>query len=227
MGDEGFAGRRARRRRLVPGAAAWAAALLLTSCGSGDDAAAALDRKQVASVLPDAGAVPGWRMYMKPEAQKPVPEYPPQVCMATTKEKRKAACDTVTFWGFSAFVRKPDATTLNFWVLAYEDEKAADAAYDTLIGWYGGDRVGLDARKVDLGDIGDEREANRAAVGTMGGPATIAQIRVGTTVLGISTGTQGKAAVPDERIEEFAAVFAERARQAQSGKKPSAKLSGH
>jgi hypothetical protein len=226
MGGKGFAGIRGSRGSQVL-LAAGAAALLLAGCGGGGDTeAAALDRKQVASVLPDAKAVPGWRNYMKPEAQKPIPEYPPPVCMATTKEKRKAACDTITSWGTSAFVRKQDATTLNFWIFAYEDEKTADAAYDVLIGWYGGDRVGQGARKVELGDIGDDREANRAAVGTMGGPATIAQIRVGTTVLGISTGTQNKATVPDEQVEEFAAVFAERAQQAQSGEKPSAKLSG-
>ncbi|MDK0520705.1 hypothetical protein [Streptomyces sp. ML-6] len=207
--------------------AAGAALLLLAGCGSGDDAeAAALDRKQVASVLPDAKAVPGWRNYMKPEAQKPVADFPPPVCTADTKEKRKTACAPVTSWGTSAFVRKPDGTTLNFWVLAYEDEKTAAAAHDVLIEWYGGDRVGMDARKVDLGDIGDDREANRAAVGTLGGPATIAQLRVGTTVLGISTGTPGKKTVPDERVQAFATMFAERAQQAQNGEKPSAKVSG-
>ncbi|MFF3390868.1 hypothetical protein ACFYW1_08045 [Streptomyces sp. NPDC002669] len=206
---------------------AGAALLLLAGCGGGDGGAAALDRKQVASVLPDAKAVPGWRMYVKPDAQKPVAGFPPSVCMAATKKKRKTACDTVTSWGASAFVRQPDVTTLNFWVLAYKDEETADAAYDVLIEWYGGDRVGRGARKVDLGDIGDDREANRAAVGTMGGPATIAQVRVGTTVLGISTGTQGRTAVPDEQVEAFAAVIAERAKQAQSGEKPSAKVSGN
>ncbi|GGV80679.1 hypothetical protein GCM10015535_19200 [Streptomyces gelaticus] len=70
------------------------------------------------------------------------------------------------------------------------------------------------------------REANRAPVGTMGGPATIVQIRVGTTVLGISTGTQGKSAVPDKEVEAFAAMFAERAQRAQNGEKPSAALPG-
>ncbi|MFJ2894130.1 hypothetical protein ACIO87_04500 [Streptomyces sp. NPDC087218] len=227
MGGKGFAGVRGARgsRGLL---AAGAALLLLAGCGGGDGgAAAALDRKQVASVLPDAKAVPGWRMYVKPDAQKPVAGFPPSVCMAATKKKRKTACDTVTSWGASAFVRQPDVTTLNFWVLAYKDEETADAAYDVLIEWYGGDRVGRGARKVDLGDIGEDREANRAAVGTMGGPATIAQVRVGTTVLGISTGTQGRTAVPDEQVEAFAAVIAERAKQAQSGEKPSAKVSGN
>ncbi|MFF4080137.1 hypothetical protein ACFYZN_12090 [Streptomyces sp. NPDC001777] len=226
MGGKGFANIRGARgsRGLL---AAGAALLLLAGCGGGDGGAVALDRKQVASVLPDAKAVPGWRMYVKPDAQKPVAGFPPSVCMAATKKKRKTACDTVTSWGASAFVRQPDVTTLNFWVLAYKDEETADAAYDVLIEWYGGDRVGRGARKVDLGDIGEDREANRAAVGTMGGPATIAQVRVGTTVLGISTGTQGRTAVPDEQVKAFAAVIAERAKQAQSGEKPSAKVSGN
>lgn len=200
--------------------------LLLAGCGGGDATAAALDKGQVASVLPDAKAVPGWRNHLKPEAQKPVPEYPPSVCVARTKEQRKTACDPVTSWGTSAFVRKADGTSLNFWTLAYEDEKTAEAAYDVLAEWYGGDRVGVGAEQVDLGGTGAEREANRAAVGTMGGPATIAQIRVGTTVLGVSTGTPGKSAVADKEVKAFAAMFAERAQQAQNGEKPSATIPG-
>ncbi|MGW2083956.1 hypothetical protein [Streptomyces sp. NPDC001880] len=224
MGGKGFVG--TRSQGLL---AAGAAVLLLAGCGGGgeDARAAALDNGQVASVLPDAKAVPGWRNYMKPEAQKPVPEYPPSVCVARTKEQREKACDPITSWGTSAFVRKADMTTLNFWTLAYKDEKTADAAYDILAEWYGGDRVGRGAEQVDLGGAGAEREAHRAAVGTMGGPATIAQIRVGTTVLGISTGTQGKSAVPDKEVKAFAAMFAERAQQAQNGEKPSAALPGH
>ncbi|MGW7705004.1 hypothetical protein [Streptomyces sp. NPDC054771] len=225
MGDTGFVGTRGGRGVLVAGAAV----LLLAGCGSGGDeaGAAALGKGQVASVLPDAKAAPGWRLYMKPAALKPIPEYPPPVCVSRTKEQRETACRPATSWGSSAFVRKADRTTLNFWVLAYEDEKAADAAYDVLIKWYGGDRVGQHARKVDLGSTGAEREANRAAVGTMGGPGTIAQIRVGTTVLGISTGTDGTSAVPDQEVKAFATMFAERAQQAQNGEKPSAALPGH
>ncbi|MEE1773433.1 hypothetical protein PUR34_36035 [Streptomyces sp. JV185] len=224
MGGKGFAGTRATGQGFL---AAGVAVLLLAGCGGGDGAAAAeLDDGQVASVLPDAKAVPGWRNHMKPEAQKPVAEYPPSVCVARTKEQRKAACDPVTSWGVSAFSRKADMTTLNFWALAYKDERAADAAYDILADWYGGGRVGQDAEKVDLGSPGAEREANRAAVGTMGGPATIAQIRVGTTVLGISTGTTGRTVVPDKEVKAFAAMFAERAQQAQNGEKPSAAIPG-
>ncbi|MEL5956127.1 hypothetical protein AADR41_15380 [Streptomyces sp. CLV115] len=222
MGGRGFAGTRAGQGFLAAGAAA----VLLGGCGGGDATAAALDKGQVASVLPDAKAVPGWRNYVKPDAQKPVPGYPPSVCVARTKAQRKTACDPVTSWGASAFVRKADATTLNFWTLAYEDEKTAEAAYDVLAEWYGGDRVGVGAEQVDLGGTGAEREANRAAVGTMGGPATIAQIRVGTTVLGVSTGTQSRSAVADKEVKAFAAMFAERAQQAQNGEKPSATVPG-
>ncbi|MFJ2496231.1 hypothetical protein [Streptomyces sp. NPDC087539] len=226
MGDTGSVGTRGGRGAVVAGAAVL---LLLAGCGSGGDeaGAAALGKGQVASVLPDAKAAPGWRLYMKPAALKPMAEYPPPVCVSRTKEQRETACRPATFWGSSAFVRKADRTTLNFWVLAYEDEKAADAAYDVLIKWYGGDRVGQDARKVELGGTGAEREANRAAVGTMGGPGTIAQLRVGTTVLGISTGTEGTSAVPDQEVKAFATMFAERAQQAQNGEKPSASLPGH
>ncbi|MFJ6012295.1 hypothetical protein [Streptomyces sp. NPDC092952] len=225
FGGTGFGGTGFMGGRRGPGIlAAGTAVLLLAGCGGGggDAKATALDRKQVASVLPDAKAVPGWRNYMKPDAQEPVPDYPPSVCRVGPKDKREAACKEVAFWGTSSFAHEPDGTTLNFWALAYKDEKAADTAYDLLAGWYGGDRVGVGAKEVDLGGTGAEREANRAEVGAMGGPGTIAQVRVGTTVLGISTGTQGKTVIPDERVRAFAATFAERAQQAQDGDRPTA-----
>ncbi|MFJ6434422.1 hypothetical protein [Streptomyces sp. NPDC091416] len=216
-------------RACVRGAAAGAVLLLLAGCGSGDDgggAAKALGRAEVSSVLPDARAMPGWRTHLEPEAQEPVPEYPPSVCLAVDRKKRGIACDRITYWGVSAFVRKPDVTSLDYWVLAYPDEKTADAAYDAIVTYYGGDRVGVGAVPVDIGEPGEERESNRAGTGTMGGPATITQLRVGTTVLGISTGTQGRKAVPDREVKAFAAMFAERARQAQDGEKPSAAVAG-
>ncbi|MFI6962035.1 hypothetical protein [Streptomyces sp. NPDC050255] len=215
--------------RYIRGAAARAALLLLAGCGSGEDgggAAKALGKAEVSSVLPDAKAVPGWWSVLTPDAQEPNPEFPPSVCLSVNKKKRATACDHITYWGASAYARKPDGTSLNFWTLAYKDEKSADAAYDALAEYYGGDRVGVGAVPVDIGEPGDEREANRAEMGTMGGPATITQLRVGTTVLGISTGNQGKEAVSDQEVKEFAAVFAERAQQAQNGEKPSAAVAG-
>ncbi|ROQ67703.1 hypothetical protein EDD93_2148 [Streptomyces sp. 840.1] len=219
-------------RWYVRGAAAGAVALLLAGCGSGDGgdgkggASKPLGRAALSSVLPDAKALPGWRTVMKPEAQKPVAEYPPPVCQVVDKKKRQATCGEITFWGVSSFVRKPDVTSLNFWALAYKDEKTADAAYDALNAYYGGDRVGVGAKPVGIGEPGAEREANRAATGTMGGPATVTQLRVGTLVLGISTGTQGKASVPDGEVKALAAMLADRAQQAQDGEKPSAAVTG-
>ncbi|MFE9854963.1 hypothetical protein [Streptomyces sp. NPDC005780] len=213
----------------IRGAAAGAVLLLLAGCGTGDDgggAAKALGKAEVSAVLPDAKAMPGWRTQLEPDAQEPVPEYPPTVCLTKDKAKRATACGKITSYGVAAYVRKPDVTSLNYWVLAYPDEKTADAAYDAIVEYYGGDRVGVGAVPVDIGEPGDEREANRAEMGTMGGPATITQLRVGTAVLGISTGNQGKEAVSDQEVKEFAAMFAERAQQAQNGEKPSAAVAG-
>jgi len=217
------------KRWPIRGAAAGAVALLLAGCGGGDGdggTAKALGKAEVSSVLPDAKAVPGWRSVLAPDAQEPNPEFPPQVCLTVDRKKRETACGDVTYWGVSAYARKPDGTSLNFWTLAYKDEKSADAAYDALAEYYGGDRVGVGAVPVEIGDPGDEHVANRAEMGTMGGPATITQLRVGTTVLGISTGTQGKKALSDQEAKDFAAMFAERAQQAQNGEKPSAAVAG-
>ncbi|MEV0581170.1 hypothetical protein [Streptomyces sp. NPDC050392] len=220
--------RRASERWYVRGVAAGAAALVLAGCGGGGEEAAAkaLGKAEVVSILPDAKAMPGWRTQLEPDAQEPVPEYPPAFCLTKDKKKRATACGEITFYGVAAYVRKPDVTSLNYWVLAYKDEKTADAAYDAIAEYYGGDRVGVGAVPVKIGEPGAEREANRAATGTMGGPATITQLRVGTTVLGISTGTQGEKAVSDQEVKDLAAMFAERAQQAQDGDKPSAGVTG-
>ncbi|WNI23782.1 hypothetical protein [Streptomyces sp. ITFR-16] len=229
--DEGEAGMsRPGKRWYVRGVAAGAAALMLAGCGGGGDgdggAAKALTKAEVASVLPDAKAMPGWRTQLAPEARKPAPEYPPTVCLAKDSKKRAAACGKITYWGVSGYVRKPDGTSLNFWVLAYKEAKEAGTAYDALAEYYGGDRVGPDAQPVEIGELGDERESHRAATGTMGGPATITQLRVGTTVLGVSSGNQGAKTFTDQEVKAVAGLFAERARQAQNGEKPTSALTG-
>ncbi|MCM2413022.1 hypothetical protein [Streptomyces sp. RKAG290] len=220
-------GKRYRVRGVAGGAAAL---LLLTGCGGGDGGgdspARALGKAEVASVLPDAKAVPGWQNLTKPQAQERNPQFPPPVCLTAAKDKHRTACDRITFWGVSAFTRKSDRTALNFWTLAYKDEKSADAAYDALAGYYGGDRVGIGAVPVKIGDPGDEHLANRARTGTMGGPATLTQIRSGTTVLGVSTGTEGTSALSDQQVKDIAAMFTERAKQAQNGEKPTSALPG-
>ncbi|MEU1469491.1 hypothetical protein ABZ434_14855 [Streptomyces sp. NPDC005761] len=219
-----------KRQWYVRGAASGTAALLLAGCGGvnggGEAAAKALSKAEVASVLPGAKAVPGWRTLLEPDAQEPVPEYPPTVCQVPDRKKRATTCGGITYYGVSGFARRPDGTSLNFWALAYKDEKAADAAYDALAAYYGGDRVGIGAVPVKIGEPGAERVSHRAEVGTMGGPATITQIRVGTTVLGISTGNQGKKEVSGQEVKAFAVMFADRAQQAQDGEKPSAGITG-
>lgn len=218
------------KRWYVRGAAAGAAALVLAGCGGGGAGGAgrvkALTKAEVASVLPDAKAMPGWRTQLEPDAQEPVAEYPPTVCLTTDRKKRATTCGKITSYGVAGYVRRPDGTLLNFWAFAYKKEKEADTAYEALAEYYGGDRVGVGAEPVEIGEPGAEREANRAGMGTMGGPATITQIRVGTTVLGVSSGNQGKKAVSDQEVKAFAAMFAERAQQAQNGEKPTAALAG-
>ncbi|MET7616223.1 hypothetical protein [Streptomyces sp. NPDC005408] len=215
-----------------------AAAVLLSGCvsdtggasedggskkGKGPDPAAAkaLTQRQAQAVLPNAAAVPGWKPLAEPVGIAMDSEAGKRFCPGTYRK----GCDGGRFQGLATYFDRSTKTQLDFWLIAYQDEKSAENGNDTL-GKYFGPSVGRDPKKIDIGEVGDERFAQRGAMGAAGGPATLAQVRVGATLIWVETSTAGTDTVPDDRVKAFAAMLAERAEQAEQGETPSAGLDG-
>ncbi|WP_328911166.1 hypothetical protein OG230_17505 [Streptomyces sp. NBC_00234] len=202
--------------RTARGVAAGAALLLLAGCGGSDDKAAALDEAQVASVLPDQDAMPGWKRSEK-AATSPMNDLMRSNLCANKGNK---GCEESLFMGTVSFRNEKEKAGARFWMIAYKDEKAAEAAYDTL--WKNTSRT-TGPKKADLGQVGAERDAR---LGTQygAGLSVTGQIRVGTAVLWLGSDALSEEAPDQELTEDLAALFSERAQQAQNGDKPSATL---
>ncbi|WP_329038970.1 hypothetical protein OHT61_15770 [Streptomyces sp. NBC_00178] len=198
-------------------AATGAAALLLAGCGAAEDAATALDKAQVASVLPDEDALPGWGITKKPSAAAMDEVGPGAVCLSAKNE----GCEDSAFLGSVSFQRDDENARASFWMVAYKDEKATEAAYDVL--WKQTARTaGKD--EADLGSPGAERDAAAGPMGYDGAYAVTGQIRVGTALLWVSSDARSEKALDRDLVKDLAALFSDRAQQAQNGEEPSARL---
>ncbi|MGW8889834.1 hypothetical protein [Streptomyces sp. NPDC055749] len=198
-------------------AAAVAAGLLLAGCGGDtDDRATALDEAQVASVLPDEGSMPGWK-HTEKAATSPMNDLMRSNLCANKGNK---GCEESLFMGTVSFRNEKEKAGARFWMIAYKDEKAAEAAYDTL--WKHTART-TGPKKADLGQPGAQRDAR---LGTQYGGAlsVTGQIRVGTAVLWMGSDALSEEAPDKELTKDLAALFSERAQRAQNGDEPSAKL---
>ncbi|MEV0021879.1 hypothetical protein AB0H45_06565 [Streptomyces atroolivaceus] len=209
------AGTRSRVRWTV---AAGAAALLLSGCGGDAEAeATALDKAQVASVLPDKDALPDWDFTEDPSVA-PMNEVARRNFCASAGNK---GCEDSLFVGSSSFVREDEQARARFWMVAYEDEKAAEAAYDVL--WKNTARTaGRD--EAGLGPVGARRDAVGGPVGHDGAYAITGQIRVGTALLWVSSDARSEEKIDKDLAKDLAALFSDRAQQAQNGGEPSAGL---
>ncbi|MCX4675904.1 hypothetical protein OG413_11405 [Streptomyces sp. NBC_01433] len=203
-------------------AAAGVAAVLLVGCGSGgggdsDGKATALDKAQVAAMLPDKAAMPGWKRGENASASPMNDLAKSAICPV----KGRAGCENSSYMGSVSFEREDRDASVRFWLVAYKDEKAADAAYEVL--WKHTARTnGRD--KADLGTLGDERDARSGPQGYGGAYGLTGQLRVGTTVLWAATDAPSKATFDKDLAKDLAALFAKRSQQAQDGEKPSAGL---
>ncbi|MFF3323386.1 hypothetical protein [Streptomyces sp. NPDC002889] len=240
-----------RQRPAAAATAALAAAALLTGCvgsdgGGGEKSAGSIEEavagsarplteQQARSVLPDAAAMPGRRARVRPVVERMDGESGKSIC----PETHRKGCDGGRFHGVATFVEPSTNTQLDFWLIAYRDERSAENAYDTLWDWFGRG-VGIQPERVSIGAVGQERTARRGVPGTEGSPTAVAQIRVGATVLWLSTANSGPSgtgtaggraaksttAAADERLKALAGLFAGRAQQAERGETPSARLGG-
>ncbi|MFF3689226.1 hypothetical protein [Streptomyces sp. NPDC002187] len=238
-----------------------AAAVLLTGCGGpdgdsdGDGPATAgaaagsaepLTGKQARSVLPDAAAMPG----LEPRAEPAIVPMDGDAGQDICPKTHRKGCDGARFRGTAAFTDPATGTEVDFWLIAYDDERSAENGYDILWDWFGRG-VGVQPDKVSIGAVGQERTARRGSPDGRTGPVTVAQIRVGATLLWLST-TAGDTAksttansdtaktgsamsstaadtpttVTDDRLKALATLLAERAQQAERGRAPSAHFAG-
>ncbi|MFG3321282.1 hypothetical protein ACGF3J_24835 [Streptomyces sp. NPDC048171] len=204
------------------------AALLLTGCGGGvqtdgaSDKAAALSEDRVRDVLPDDEAMPDWKQSARPTAVKMTDLYRREACPV----KGNAGCEESRFFGASTFRHDDTAAYVSFLVIAYNSEEAAERAYDVLWDGYYGDKAGPRAKTLELGPLGDERDARFGTSGFNGEAGAVTQTRVGTTLLWTEAASTGKGGIDEEDVRELATVLAERSRQAQNGDAVSASLGG-
>ncbi|OKI32887.1 hypothetical protein A6A29_20790 [Streptomyces sp. TSRI0281] len=205
--------------------AAAAAAALLVGCGSSgggggsgsDGEATALDKAQVAALLPDKAAMPGWKRRENASTSPMNALAKRTLCPV----KGNAGCENSSYMGSVSFEREDRDAAVRFWLVAYKDEKAADAAYEVL--WKHTARTN-GREKADLGTLGDERDARSGPEGYGGAHSLTGQLRVGTTVLWAATDAPSEDTFDKDLAKDLAALFAERSQQAQNGEKPSAKL---
>lgn len=201
-------------------AAAAAAAALLVGCGGSGDSdreATALDKAQVAALLPDTAAMPGWKR-RENASTSPMNDLAKRTLCPV---KGNAGCENSSYMGSVSFERENRDAAVRFWLVAYKDEKAADAAYEVL--WKQTARTN-GREKADLGPLGDERDARSGPQGYGGAYSLTGQLRVGTTVLWAATDAPSEDTFDKDLSKDLAALFAERSQQAQNGEKPSAKL---
>lgn len=212
----------------VRATAAACATLLLAACGGadagsgGDTKAAWLAEDQVKAVLPDQAAMPGWQVTERPTSgSMDTKMMESQFCPGAGTQ----GCERSRFFGSTAFRRDDGKAEARFWLLTYQDELDAKAAYEVLWrdAWH---KSGTE--NVDLGTVGKQRAASAGPAGRHG-EAVTGQIRVGTAILWI--GASGSTVAADRLDKDFpkhiAALFAKRVQQAQNGEKPSAAIPGH
>ncbi|MGW4234406.1 hypothetical protein ACWEF9_34925 [Streptomyces sp. NPDC004980] len=206
------------RRAVRWAVAAGAAALLLAGCGGdAEGKATALDKAQVTSVLPDKDALAGWDL-MEDSSVAPMNDLARRNFCASAGNK---GCEDSLFMGSASFIREDEQSRARFWMVAYEDEKAAEAAYDVL--WKNTARTaGRD--EADLGPVGARRDAVGGPVGYDGSYGITGQIRVGTALLWVASDARSEKKLDKDRAKDLAALFSDRAQQAQNGDEPSAKL---
>ncbi|MFE2033628.1 hypothetical protein ACFXKS_35445 [Streptomyces scopuliridis] len=204
-----------------PFAAAGTSAVLalIAGCsgGSGGEASA-LSEQQIELAVPDAKAVPGWET-VSARASGSMKEQTLRGSLCP--KKGQEACKGARFMGTARF-KGAERMQVGFWAIAYQDEKSAESAYDLHWDWY---RKGLaETETVDLGSLGEQRDAEQGISGYQGDKRAIAQVRVGTVVLWASLDASRETGIDAGLVKDLASVFTVRAREAQDGQTPAAEL---
>ncbi|WP_406274490.1 hypothetical protein OHT93_27935 [Streptomyces sp. NBC_00191] len=207
-----------RERRYVQLVVAGAVLVVLAGCGEGSGGeASALSEQQMKSVVPDARAVPGWEVLSGPAADTMEGELRGSLC----PQKEKQACEGARFVGTSRFKEKKKAE-IGFWAITYRDAKAAEDAFDVHWDWY---RNGLGKpESLDLGSVGEQRQATLGMSNYQGDKRAVAQVRLGTVIMWVSVDASRQTGIDASLVKDLATVFAARADEAEKGKTPAAAL---
>lgn len=204
-----------RSRRI---ATACVALVFLFGCGGNTESDAGgsegkpLNAQETKAILPDAKAMPGWKIALAPTAY-PLKE---AISMGVTRcyGEEQNSCDNVRFTGASTFLaeKKPFVT---FIALAYKDAAVAESAYEPV--WEAWKERVPEARKLNLGAIGERRDAVQGLNASMdeGSTGAIAQVRVDTVILLVTGEGAPSAEMTDTLLAKFATTFSERAQEAQ------------
>jgi hypothetical protein len=207
------------RYRRVSVVSAIATVALLSACGQeGEDVKAApLNEQQTKAVLPDAKAMPGWKVTDPPDAYSVANARTtgPDPCEKSVLK----GCEGIRHAGSSEFsgTKKPN---VSFTAMAYRNEAAAKAAYDVF--WSSYVKSLRKPEKLDIGALGDRRDAVVGVGGYEGEEAGFAQVRVGTVIVSLTAGVGQSTRLDHTLVTKLTAVVADRAREAQTGEKPSA-----
>ncbi|MGW3624815.1 hypothetical protein [Streptomyces sp. NPDC000880] len=206
-------GRRSRRI-----ATACVALTILVGCGgntetsTGGNEASPLNAQETKAILPDAKAMPGWKVAVAPAAYSLTEAK--TIGVARCYGGEQDSCENVRFTGASSFLvaKKP---IVSFMALAYEDVNVAKSAYDPV--WEAWRERVPEARNLNLGEIGERSDAVTGLSPSFdeGSKGVIAQVRVGTVILLVTGEAAPKIEMADSLIANFATTFAKRARQAQ------------
>ncbi|MEU2438596.1 hypothetical protein ABZ595_20825 [Streptomyces rubradiris] len=195
--------------------------VLLSGCGGGESGGVSpLDAGQAEAVLPDAAALPGWKVSMEPVAY-PLEKAKEMGVGQCHDVAGQDSCAQVRFFGAAAF-HQEDRPDISFIVQTYRDEETARAAYGTV--WKAWKQWVPEARSVSAGDLGDQRDAvaGLSASVVKGSKGLMVQTRVGSVIMVSMAEAGPRTAMADSYMNRFAGVFTQRAGQAEAGERPSA-----
>ncbi|MFI9343680.1 hypothetical protein ACIG0D_20800 [Streptomyces sp. NPDC052773] len=192
---------------------------LVAGCGDSAQETSPLDARQTKAVLPNAEALPGWKVGLEPVAYplKKAKEMGVARCYQGAEE-----CAKIQFAGVSE-AHGSGKPSLGFVLMTYEDSVAAEKAYEPV--WKSWSERSIERRELSLGDIGDESDAvtGLSASYEAGAKTLFAQVRVGSVIM-LTLGEAGADIELQNWVKKCAVVFAERAEQAQQGETPYATL---
>ncbi|WBO63481.1 hypothetical protein [Streptomyces camelliae] len=203
-------------------AAVCAALTLVSACGGHAEATTPLTASQAKTVLPDARALPGWKVSIEPVAYT-LKEARSVGAARCERMVARNSCVGVQNTGTSAFSRTGQPLVY-FLVQTYQDEASAKSAYGTV--WKSWKQEVPESRVLWNGKIREESDALVGSTTSMvkGSKGLLIQVRVGSVIMVSMAEAGAQVDMADSYLDRFADAFAKRAEEVQEGTTPSAGL---